>query len=89
MAVMGNTPMASFQYLDPYGHGGHNDQSFMHAYSHNNPASDFTAPGYLGGILPMRQYMYQSFTNYTLTTKTPFGLAQPSYNESQPAGDAA
>ena len=88
MAVMGNTPMASFQYLDPYGYGGHNDQSFMHVYSYNNPASDFTAPGYLGGILPVRQYMYQSFVNYpALNAKNFYLLEKPLYPETQPSGD--
>lgn len=88
MAFFGNDPMASFQYLDPYGYGAHNDQSFMHIYPHNNPATDFTAPGYQGGILPVRQYVYQDFVNYpSLNSKNFYLLEKPLYPETQPTGD--
>lgn len=87
MAWAGNDPAAAFQYLDPYGYGGHNDQSFLHAFPHNDVATDFTAPGYQGGILPVRQYVYQSFVNYQLTHGRFYQLEQPLYPETQPAGD--
>lgn len=87
MALFSNDPLSSFRYLDPYGYGGHNDQSFIQGIFTRNVAYDFTAPGYKGGVLPLRQYVYQSFVNYQLTKGTFYQVEKPLYPETQPKGD--
>lgn len=87
MAAFGNNPVSRFQYLDPYAYAGHNDQSFAASSPHHNMAYGFTAPGYQGGVLALRQYGYQSFSNYQLNSGDFYALEQPLYPETQPARD--
>lgn len=85
MAYEGNNPVSEMQYLDPYTDGGQEDQSWVAGY-HGTPAYDFIAPASQGGMLPLRQVDYLTWTSFSLNAGNYYNLVKVAPAVTHPTG---